>query len=217
MKIDEDVIKGLLYSSHHLEGELLIPISKAPLYNESLRIKAADSLGFISIEHATSLRFLIAHAKCNTSAFALFRLQYEALLKALWSLYIASDEQIDVIVGDLSEERAEKNNKEFPSINQMLRQLELKNTPADEAIKMLIEFKKISWKALNSYVHSGLHAVHRNMNGYPAELVFPIIRQSNNLMYYAAYLLAVLTGDKNLVTNVKIVERKFRDCLQVQD
>ena len=213
MEINEDIINGLLHASHHLEGQLIFPITKVPLY-ESPRYKALDALAFISIEHSSSLRFLIAHAKCNTSAFALFRLQYEALVKSLWAFYVASDEHIDLIVGELSEERAEKNNKELPPISKMQKQLEDKITPAHNAVQLLIEFKNISWKALNSYVHSGTHAVNRSMNGYPPELIFPIIRQSNNLMYLAAYALAGMTGNKLLIDGLSTTRKKFKDCFQ---
>lgn len=213
MEINEDMINGLLYASHHLEGQLF-PITNVPMYESIPRYKAVDALAFISIEHSSSLRFLIAHAKCNTSAFALFRLQYEALVKSFWAFYVASDEHLDLIVGELSAERAEKNNRELPSISKMLKQLEDKNTPAHQAVQQLLEFKKISWKALNSYVHSGLHAVNRSMNGYPPELIFPIVKQSNNLMYLAAYTLAVINGNKLIIDNVSTTRKKFKDCFQ---
>lgn len=215
MEINDEVISGLLRSSHYLEGRFFFPITSVPLYDNSPRYKAADSLGLISVEHAVSLRFLIAHAKCNTSAFALFRLQFEALVKGYWAFYVASDELLDLIVGDLSNERSERNNKELPSISQMLKQLESSNTPAQQAVDMLKEFKSISWKPLNSYVHSGLHAVHRSTHGYPLELVFDIIRQSNNMMYLAAYMLAVITGNIILIEDIKKACRDFRDCLQL--
>lgn len=214
MEINEDILNGLFHASHHLESQLIFPITNVPIYENTPRYTAVEALAFISIEHSSSLRFLIAHAKCNTSAFALFRLQYEALVKSFWAFYVASDEHLDLIVGELSDERAEKNNRELPPISKMLQQLEAKNTPAHSAIKQLIEFKDISWKALNSYVHSGLHAVNRSMNGYPPELIFPIIRQSNNLMYLAAYTLAVITGNKLIIDSVSTTRKKFKDCFQ---
>lgn len=215
MEISEELIDGLLHASHHFEGQLISPIANGVLFEQSFRFKAADSLGFISIEHAASLRFLIAKAKCNTSAFALFRLQYEALVKALWAFYVASEDHLELIVGELSEERADRNNKELPPISKMLKQLEDKNTPAHHTVLQLIKFKEISWKALNSYVHSGLHAVKRNIHGYPGELVFPVIRQSNNLMYIASYLLATLTGSNLILEQVKDTRQKFIDCMQL--
>ena len=215
MLINEDTVKGLLKASHFLEGDLIFPMKSVPLFENIPQFRAANALALISIEHSASLRFLLAHAKCNTSAFALFRLQFEALVKLLWALYVASDEQLDLIVGELSQERAERNNKELPPISKMLEQLEAKNTPAHSAIKQLIAFKDISWKALNSYVHSGLHAVKRSMHGYPPELIFPIIRQSNNLMYLAAYTLAIITGNKSVIDGVSLARKKFKDCLQL--
>lgn len=215
MEINKDIIEGLLVASHLFEGELIFSISDEPLVEKTLRLKASDSLGFISIEHAAALRFLINKAQCNTSAVALFRLQYEALLKALWTFYIATDEQIDLIVGDLSDERAEKNNRDLPSVSKMLKQLEDANTPAHHTILQLIQFKDIAWKPLNSFVHSGLHAVKRNMHGYPDELIFAVIKQSNNLMYISAYSLAFNTGSQEILENISRTRKNFKDCLQL--
>ncbi|MNW04614.1 hypothetical protein D3C71_2007230 [compost metagenome] len=53
------------------------------------------------------------------------------------------------------------------------------------------------------------------MHGYPPELIFPIIRQSNNLMYLAAYTLAIITGNKSVIDGVSLTRRKFKDCLQL--
>ncbi len=214
MKINEDMVGGLLHASHYLEGELIFPITSEQLYEEIPRYIAVDALALISIEHSASLRFLIAHAKCNTSAFSLFRLQYEALVKSIWAFYVATDIELDLMVGELSNEKAEENNKKLPTISVMLKQLDEKKTPAHLVIQELIAFKKKSWQALNSYVHSGLHAISRSMNGYPPELVFPIIRQSNNLMFFAAYTLAIITGKKNLIDNVHKVRKTFKDCFQ---
>lgn len=108
MEINEDIINGLLHASHHLEGQLIFPITNVPLCKDIPRYKAMEALAFISIEHFSSLRFLIAHAKCITSAFSLFRLQYEALVKSLWTLYIASDEQLDLIVGGVKRRESRK-------------------------------------------------------------------------------------------------------------
>lgn len=217
MEITKEVVLGLLTASHYLEGELIGPYIEIPLYEELPRYRASESLALISVEHAASLRFLMAHANCNTSAFSLFRLQYEALVKSLWALYVASDQHIDLIVGELSEERANRNNKELPSISTMLKQLDDKGTPIADTVKHLIIFKNISWKALNSFVHSGTHAVRRNITGYPPELLFSVIKQSNNLMYIAANTLIVLSGKKTLLDCVKVTQNKFKDCFQLDN
>ena len=215
LEINEDILNGLLYASHCFEGKLILQLTNEPLAENSPRFKAVDSLTLISIEHAASLRFLIAKANCCTSSFALFRLQYEALVKALWSFYMATDEHLDLIVGDLSTERADENGKKLPPISKMLKQLEEANTPAHETILQLIQFKDTSWNALNSFVHSGLHAVKRNMNGYPKELIFSVVRQSNNLMYIAAYLLAILSGSEEALEHVSLTRKTFIDCMQI--
>lgn len=53
------------------------------------------------------------------------------------------------------------------------------------------------------------------MDGYPPELIFPMIRQSNNLMHLAAYTLAIITGNKSVIKGVNTTRKKFKDCLQL--
>ncbi len=214
IEVNDDVLKGLLIASHYFEG-VLISTTDQSLAENTSRYLAVDTLGIISIEHGAALRFLISDAKCYTSSYALFRLQYEALVKAMWTFYIASDEQLELIVGDLSTERADENGKKLPPISKMLKQLEDAKTPAHHTILQLIQFKDISWNALNSYVHSGLHAVKRSMSGYPKELTFTVIRQSNNLMYMSAYLLAIITGNPSVIEAVSHARKRFIDCMQL--
>lgn len=207
-------IEKLLDDSLNLENELLRVILKHPLFENSQRLIAVLGLSEISVQHSSAMRHLMKNS-CHTSSFALYRLQYESLVKALWTFYIAADKDIEWIIGDLNEERVERNNKGYPVIAKMLDQLLSANTPANQVVLSLIELKNYSWKALNSYVHSGLHAVYRNLTGYPEELIFTVIRQSNNLLYISAYLLAIITDRNELINHVSITRKKFTSCFQL--
>lgn len=209
-----DHIYNLLNKSHQLEIELLAPSIDLGLCDNSKRLLAVASLAMLSVEHSTSMRYLI-NKKCYASSFALFRLQYEALVKSLWVLYVSKDEAIDSVVGELEEARLIKNKKVFPSLSKMLEQLLSANTPAHSHVLSLVELKNYSWDAMNSYVHSGLHAVQRNITGYPIELIYTIIKQSNNLLYLSAYLRAVLTGDPNAIKGVSIARLGHPACFQM--
>ncbi|KKW81527.1 hypothetical protein AAV96_03180 [Acinetobacter sp. AG1] len=211
---NQENIEHLLNRSHQLEIELISPSIDLNLYDDSQRLLAVASLAMLSVEHSAGVRYLFK-TKCLASAFALFRLQYEALVKSLWVFYISKDEDIDSIVGELEEARITKNKKVFPSISKMLEQLLSANTPAHSHVLSLVELKDYSWDAMNSFVHSGLHAVRRNITGYPTELIYTIIKQSNNLLYLSAYLKAVITGDPNAINGVSIARQRYMSCFQL--
>ncbi|MCH7294112.1 DUF6988 family protein [Acinetobacter higginsii] len=206
-------IEKLIERSHKFEIALISPSIDLELYDDSQRYLAVASLTMLSVEHSEGLRYLFK-TKCHASAFALFRLQYEALVKAFWVMYITADEKIDSIVGDLTKERVIQNKKIFPSIAEMLEALSNSNSPIKNEIMALIELKEQSWDALNSFVHSGLHAVRRNISGYPIELIFRIIQQSNNLLYMSAYLLAIVKGSTIATKAIIKAGNDYNDCLQ---
>ncbi|MCU4387980.1 hypothetical protein KTH40_10235 [Acinetobacter haemolyticus] len=207
-------INQLLNRSHQLEKELISPSIDLDLYDDSQRLLAVASLAMLSVEHSAGLRYLFK-TKCHASSFALFRLQYEALVKSFWVFYVSKDEDIDSIVGELEEARVIKNKKAFPSISKMLEQLLSAQTPAHNIVLALMELKNYSWDAMNSFVHSGLHAVRRNITGYPTELIYTIITQSNNLLYMSAYLRAILTGNPNAIKEVSLARQKHMECFQL--
>lgn len=211
---NQENIEHLLNRSHQLEIELISPSIDLDLYDDSQRLLAVASLAMLSVEHSAGVRYLFK-TKCLASAFALFRLQYEALVKSLWVFYISKDEDIDSIVGELEEARITKNKKVFPPISKMLEQLLSANTPAHSHVLSLVELKDYSWDAMNSFVHSGLHAVRRNITGYPTELINTIIKQSNNLLYLSAYLKAIITGNPNAINGVSIARQRYMSCFQL--
>ena len=211
---NQENIEHLLNRSYQLEIELISPSIDLNLYDDSQRLLAVASLAMLSVEHSAGVRYLFK-TKCIASAFALFRLQYEALVKSLWVFYVLKDEDIDSIVGELEEARITKNKKVFPPISKMLEQLLSANTPAHSHVLSLVELKNYSWDAMNSFVHSGLHAVRRNITGYPTELIYTIIKQSNNLLYLSAYLRAVITGNPNIIKEVSLARQRHMVCFQM--
>jgi len=211
---NQENIEHLLNRSHQLEIELISPSIDLDLYDDSQRLLAVASLAMLSVEHSAGVRYLFK-MKCIASAFALFRLQYEALVKSLWVFYISKDEDIDSIVGELEEARITKNKKVFPPISKMLEQLLSANTPAHSHILSLVELKDYSWEAMNSFVHSGLHAVRRNITGYPTELIYTIILQSNNLLSISAYLMAIIKGSPKATKAIIKASQDYQDCFQL--
>lgn len=176
--------------------------------DDSARITSSRTLCAVSFEHAASLQIL-ASAGHFTSSLGALRMQYEALVKAVWALYGASDTSIAKLQSELNDQTA-KSADRVPSLGEMLSELEGK-APA-QAVGPLIEFKDYSWKTLSSYVHGGIHAIYRHKGGYPVPLLSQAIRSSNGLLMMAGMMLVILTGDPKHSGKISAIQQRFADC-----
>ena len=170
------MIDKLLSRSAEFE-EKLLELFSLELQVKTERIISSRTMCNITFEHAESAKMLIASGN-YTSAIALVRLQYEALVRAMWLLYAASDTAVSKIMSELTQESAAKANK-LPMLSEMLKKLEGK--APQQALDMLNEFKEYSWKPLSSFIHSGIHAVSRHSKGYPVPLLYQLIKISNGV------------------------------------
>ena len=66
-----------------------------PAAQQSKRTEGARILCAVVMEHALSIKILM-HANAFTSALGLLRLQYEALVRAHWLIFAASDIMVDI-------------------------------------------------------------------------------------------------------------------------
>ena len=167
----------------------------------------------VAMEHAIALRTLMA-LRLPTSAVSLMRLQFEALTRAMWLLYAASDTAIDKLLAPLTlqSEQAAKN---LPGASEMIEQIGRRAgqgvPPA--AHQMLSHFKDVSWHAMNSFVHGGIHPLRRNAEGFPVHLALQVLRNSNGLSTMTGMTMAVLTGDEAVAKPVSKIQPAFADCL----
>jgi len=198
----------LLAKSAELENSLSEFFSLA-LYDQSDRLKASRTACSIAFEHSESAKILLA-AGNFTSAVALVRLQYEALVRAMWLLYAAPEQAVSKLMAELTAESAAKANSMI-MLSEMLVALEGK-APA-EAVAMLKEFKEYSWKPLSSFVHGGIHAISRHSKGYPRPLMIQLLKISNGVSAMAGMLLVILSGDKSQSGKISSIQKKFQICL----
>ncbi|MEH6348420.1 MAG: hypothetical protein V7785_25240 [Bermanella sp.] len=112
----------------------------------------------VAVEHAESFKILLA-SRNFTSAISVFRLQFESLVRGLWVLYSASDNELSKLTAELNNENS-KSAEKLPMLSAMITSLESK--APQNAVDPVLEFKEYSWKPLNSYVHGGLHAIDRH-------------------------------------------------------
>lgn len=204
----ESHINNLLIRSSELEAVLNELLALKP-FDGSSRIVASRILCSVSLEHAESSKVLIVSGNF-TSAVGLLRLQYEALVRAMWLLYAASDAAVERLAAGLTDDKAKKAER-VPMLSEMLSKLEGK-APA-EPLSMLREFKQYSWKPLSSFIHGGTHAINRHRKGYPVALLEQALRASNGVSLMVGMLLVILSGDPAQRGKITKVQIEFADCL----
>lgn len=74
---------------------------------------------------------------------------------------------------------------------------------------------KRAWKALNSYTHGGLHPLSRILTGYPPQLIYDVVRNSNAVVALTAQLLSILTGQAMDMEPVRRMHGTFKDVLPI--
>lgn len=163
----------------------------------------------LSIEHAASVRRLFA-TQAPHSGTALLRVQYEALLRGAWILYVANELQVTKLTVPLDSD-SEQSAKNLPGPVDILRAL-VCDAPVG-LTQPLQEFEAISIKALNSFVHGGIHPLRRIAEGFPQALGLQIVRNSNGLMHMGFRLLASLSDSQDCMNQITRTYRNFQDCL----
>lgn len=66
---------------------------------------------------------------------------------------------------------------------------------------------------MNSYAHGGIHPLSRVLTGYPAQLTYDVIRNSNAVTALATQLASILTGDPRNMEPVRQFHVEYADCL----
>lgn len=210
----DDALATLLQRSDTLQ-EAMQRLLQGAAFGNSSRSTAAQGMCSVAWEHGESLRVLMSLGLA-TSAVGLLRLQFEALTRAMWLHYGASELAIDKLIAPLTPQ-AELAAKNLPSASEMIEQLGKRvgtNVPA-AAHQMLVHFKEVSWHAMNSFVHGGIHPLRRQSEGFPAPLAVQVLRNSNGLLTMTGMTLAIVSGDPAVAGAMSQIQAGFADCLPV--
>lgn len=182
----------------------------------SRRTDAASASAALVFEHGHSLRILLEAGAAN-SAVALLRLQYEALLRAAWLTYAATNAHIEKVDAPLTREAATAA-KGLPGAAEMLGTLE-RAAEASPGLRGLVvplrEIRDDAWAPMNAFVHTGLHAIARTKDGFPAKLVVAVVKMSNAMLHITARLLARFANDQSVVQLVEGSIVEFEDVVPV--
>ena len=209
---NDDPLEHMLHRSNALHERLDELLGNAE-FDGSPRGESALGMCLVAMEHAAAMRALMS-LRLPTSAVGLMRLQFEALTRAMWLLYAASDAAIDKLLAPLTlqSEQAAKN---LPGASEMIEQIGKRvgqGAPA-AAHQMLSHFKDVTWHGMNSFVHGGIHPLRRSADGFPVDLALQVLRSSNGLTTMTGMTMAVLTGDEAVAKPVSKIQPAFADCL----
>ena len=187
----------------------LLDVLSIPGYDESPRNRVSYLASSLSLEHWQATQALLREGLLP-SALVIHRAQFEALVRAVWIFYAGTKQQIEKLATDLTldSEQAAKN---LPLIAEMMAVLATKAPP--QPYEALSRFKNVSWKALNSYAHAGIHPLQRHGQSYPLRLIEQAARNANGLAVIAGMQAAVLTGRQQLVHEIGTLQHSHKNCL----
>ena len=180
---------------------------------EGTRYLTAFQAALLSLEHASGAYVLIGQG-LFPSAYVLLRPQYECLVRGIWLLYAASDAWVEKLSEPLTLENAKRAN-EGPMLAEMLKQLESNPSSPAPIVEQLKQYRDVTWRALNSYSHGGLHPLSRTLTGYPAQLTYDAVRNSNAVLALTTQLASILSGDPITMAPVRRFHIEFADCLPI--
>lgn len=177
------------------------------------RFVIAFQSGLLSLEHAASTLVLFKQGLLS-SAIALTRPQFESLVRGVWLLHAASDNWVNKLSEPLTVETAKRANEGL-GLADMFKELEGNPDAPAPIVGQLREYKEVTWKAMNSYAHGGLHPLSRTATGYPAQLIYDVIRNSNAVVALTTQLQSILTGQPNNMGPVRQMHKDFADVLPI--
>ena len=200
----------LFEQSMRMINELNQELSQSEFVDGGLRLDLVYQCCDISIEHGLAVKTLL-EAELFTSALAVFRTQFESLVRAYWLLLSATNDQILKFQTTSSSELFK--NEKLPMVSEMIEKL--KNIEDIRPIALQFEeFKFYSLKHLNSIVHTGKHSLVRNTFGLNEKQHSDVMKQSNGLTTMAGQILLRHSGKEKWI---HILHAKYRDCFLMQE
>ncbi|WP_448170690.1 DUF6988 family protein [Rhizobacter fulvus] len=182
----------------------------AELDGSDLRGQLALDACALTLEHAEGLRLLLAEGIEN-SALALLRVQHEALLRAAWVAYAATDANLRVLATTHTPATLKQANS-LPLAHVLLDEVEKSDAPG--ALKRgLREFRELSWAGVNSYAHAGLLPLGRVGAGHAESQLVQAIQVSNANCYAALMIAAEVSSSADITAHINLIAVAHPDCM----
>jgi hypothetical protein len=198
--------EAILIRTARLQREIAAALEHvAP--NDDAREFLAQLCARISLGHGVAMTTL-AEVDALTSNIAMLRIQYEAVVRALWIYFAANDAYVDSLFDALPERF--KKDPELPNIATMLAEITEHAPPA--VGPMLQDLKTGAWRPMSSFVHTGIMPMKLALSDPRPDSAHDNLRNSNGLSLTAAMLIAYSSGDSNLTRRIRDLQLQFLDC-----
>lgn len=205
----DNIVQNPIFEQSEALASMLYKLIDLPLYDDSDRIVTSDVACSMALEHWNATRKTLSEGLLP-SGVVIHRSQFEALVRSVWLLYVATENHVRKLSNTLTIE-TEQSAKNMPLVAEMMAGIEKKAPP--QAYDALNRFKENSWKALNSYVHAGIHPIRRHAEGYPIKLIEDVTRNANGLAIISAMQAVVLCGLQPLQKEILNLAAKYLDCM----
>lgn len=205
----DEAIRTILIRSNEMDACIEDELAGATFPSDD-RAEVSLLMCNISHEHSYAIRILVGN-DLPTAATALVRLQYESLVRAMWILFAAPDDQIPDLNKIISAEIEALIARDTPSIAKMIQAIsEAGHVKASDE---LARFKQVNWFILNSIVHGGIRPLLLHRHGCSLADALNIVQSSNALSTMTAMFLAIMSEDKEIMQSMSAIQRPFQDCL----
>ena len=176
--------------------------------NDTAAVKVPRGLCGIALDHGRAVRVLLP--RVPVSAVALLRTQYESVVRAVWARHAARPSELGRLVAPLTPE-SQQTAKKLPGVPEMLAAIE-RSGPAGAAA-LLGRARTRLWDAMNSFIHGGIHPYQRGQEGYPAQMLIDVLKNTNALSILTLLVLAELANDAAVLRVIGTLHEEFQDVL----
>lgn len=202
-------LSEMLSRSDALHAALAEAVGELDHASLSVRGSVAMDALMVSAQHGQALRVLLAE-DLGVSAMGILRMQYEAVLRAVWALFAGSVPDLAKLAAPLTPGTA-KAAKSIGMPADLLGAIDKSDAPADLK-RSLHEFRSSSWEVLNSYIHAGIHPLRRHDVQHEHELSVAL-RMSNGLAFVTCGLMVIVGQRPKRQADINIVGLSFADCM----
>lgn len=168
----------------------------------------AIRLAGVSLEHWGAQRLLL-RAGLDVSGFAMVRLQFEAVIRAVWILECAKDDWLERFSAPVPDGQLEEPVL-GPPVEAMLSTISKK---APVIAEMLKQLKDGAWEPMHSYVHGGARPIVQSLIGTTHYQVSAVLRNANGLGLIAINVLTRALRNPSLNGFVAHLQREYSECL----
>lgn len=176
---------------------------------DSPRYTVPMDSALVTSQHAAALVNLL-EVGLNVSAMGVLRMQYEAMLRAVWACFAAKPAEVAALAAPLTPGTV-KAAKSLGMSADLLKAIEASSAP-DDLKRSLREIRTSAWDMMNSYIHAGIHPLRRYGGSHPLELA-TALKVSNGMLLLAAGLMVVLSGYPKRQQDINLVGLHFGDVL----